>query len=78
MNPDVPLSVTALFFREFYDSFPLSALSEMSPRDSIKSTCKTDCRRTSTIALARLLAAKPHSSDVELLISSCSQLKTSE
>ena len=50
----------------------------MSPRDVFKFTCKTDCWQTLTVAVARMLAAEPHSADVERLISSYNNLKTTE
>jgi len=76
---DMSLSEFASSYREVCGHFPGKASSETSPRDVIRwSTCKTDCSHTLTVALARLLAAKPHSADVERLISSYNQLKTSD
>ena len=44
----------------------------------LKITLKTKCWATLTTAIARLLAAKPHSADVERLISSYNQLNVPE
>ena len=59
-------------------SLPSEVSSTMSPGDVFKFTCKTDCWQTLTVAVARMLAAKPHSADVERLITSYNNMKTTE
>ena len=53
---------------EVCEQFSAKGLSAMNPRDVLKLTNKSDCWHALTIALARLVAAKPHSADVERLI----------
>jgi hypothetical protein len=74
--PDMPLGDFVSSYREVCDQFSVKTLNALNPRDVITLICKTECWQTMTVALARLLAAKPHSADVERLISSYNQLKT--
>ena len=76
--PDLPLCDFVASYREVSDSFSLKELTEMNPRDmfNLIRARKVECWQSLATALARLLAAKPHSADVERLISSYNQLKT--
>ena len=74
--PDVPLSDFVMSYREVLDHLPSKEREELNPRDLYQYVCKTECWNALSVALARLLAAKPHSADVERLISSYNELKS--
>lgn len=75
---DTKLSDFVSSYREVCDELTPDVSRSMSPREVFKFVCKTDAWKTLRLAIARMLAAKPHSADVERLISSYNQLKTAE
>lgn len=72
--PDVPLSDFVMSYREVSGHLPSKEREELNPRDLYQYVCKTECWNALSVALARLLAAKPHSADVGRLISSYNEL----
>lgn len=74
--PDLPLVDFVLSYREVADDLLHKKSTTMNPRQVFSAICNVEYWHTLTVALARLLAAKPHSADVERLISSYNQLKT--
>ena len=67
---DTKLSDFVSSYREVCDELTPDVSRSMSPREVFKFVCKTDAWKTLRLAIARMLAAKPHSADVERLISS--------
>lgn len=75
--PDLDLRT---FSQEYFELACLDEYSECSPTELLKILCrnKNDQFVTIKTALARLLAAKPHSADVERLIHSYNKIKTKD
>jgi len=74
--PDLELSDFVMSYREVCDELQSAKPETLHPRVVIRRIHKVEVWRSLTVAIGRLLAAKPHSADVERLISSYNMLKT--
>ena len=74
--PDLALSELSLEFWELLEMDNIEALRQMTLAQKVRFLASSDSYRSVTTVLARLLAAKPHSADVERLISTSSALKS--
>ncbi len=76
--PDLNLETLALEYDELIDldRVKLNSLQNGSLSQKVKLLAQSDHYKSVTVALARILAAKPHSADIERLISSCNILKS--
>lgn len=66
------------FISSYREASAEPRLAGLRPRELLLKTCKVEQWQPLTSALARLIAAKPHSADVERLISSYNVLKTND
>jgi hypothetical protein len=54
------LKLGSISARKVSDHLPSKEREELNPRDLYQYVCKTECWNVLCVALARLLAAKPH------------------